>query len=229
MNRISRKKGFTLVELIVVIAIIGVLAAILIPTMMGFVRDSQITSANKAANEMSEALSQTLTKLDANGHGMLPTPTATSVIKVEISNASGTVTWKTTVSDTDNFINVGDVDWTVAGTEMSATDKVSDNVNMPQNLISLEMMNYFPELTSGYIWFAVSGGYVRAAYFNDQGDAVSQLETTFGDEGKLVATSTVDWERKLCTWNGEINGITEDGLIIGTSPALFIGQLEETE
>ena len=51
----SRKKGFTLVELVIVIAVVAILAAILIPTFSSLVRKANIASDTAVARNLNTA------------------------------------------------------------------------------------------------------------------------------------------------------------------------------
>ncbi|WMJ22105.1 prepilin-type N-terminal cleavage/methylation domain-containing protein [Paludicola sp. MB14-C6] len=63
----KNKKGFTLVELIIVIAIVAVLACIGIPSMIGFVNDSKEKAANADARSIATTAQAMLTDASIKG------------------------------------------------------------------------------------------------------------------------------------------------------------------
>ena len=64
-KKIRNKKGFTLIELIVVIAILGALVAIAVPRFGGFSRDAQDVADKATARTILSAV--TMAEADTNG------------------------------------------------------------------------------------------------------------------------------------------------------------------
>lgn len=61
-------RGFTLIELIVVTGIIGVLVAVLVPSMIGYVNESRLSTANANAKLAYSSTATWCAKSEVNGH-----------------------------------------------------------------------------------------------------------------------------------------------------------------
>lgn len=69
-NLKNRKKGFTLVEMVIVIAIIGILAAILIPTFINYVKEANRTSMINDTGIAVQTFTQAMVEIYSNGGGI---------------------------------------------------------------------------------------------------------------------------------------------------------------
>ena len=194
-------------ELIVVIAIIGVLAAILVPTLMGYVLSSHVTNANTTASKMRENVSYFLTQANADGYGMFISHTAVCDVDVTIVNSD----WQITTSNPGAFFTRGAITWTGSGSGKQGDSPAGKNA---ESILAIYLAELFRDVENGHCEFKLVGGVCFALYFTEDTTAPVPGMPGFGDGQP--------WAVQNYVWDGHNQGVSPSGFIVGTSPLLEI-------
>lgn len=89
LNKLKNKKGFTLIEMIVVIVIIGILAAVLIGSLTGYIRKSRVASAKMEAGNVLTAVQAYASENESKGVIKNPNNNDTNDISGYVSKLIG--------------------------------------------------------------------------------------------------------------------------------------------
>lgn len=221
-QKLKAKKGFTLVELIVVIAIIGVLAAILIPTMLGYVTSSRVTSVNSTAASIKNNIDTFLTNADTAGYGMLKGANNNSTLSITVTGG----TWTVTNPNAKAFHNGNGKTWAGKGTGTAGGTKVG--VAAPESLLAIELADLFPEVDTASIVAYVEGGKTLAvAYTADTSTALKQgtdcPSIKVGADGKTGGWAANKDGAVVFAWDNSTAGVSSSGFIVGTAPIVALG------
>lgn len=195
----ASKKGFTLIELVVVVAIIGVLAGLLVPTMLDAVTNSRIASAQQTAKVIRDRSAEFFTKMDTQMHTHVG-----EVQKVVITVDNGT--WSMTGGSA--------ADWVDGVNHWNTLPGVSNPGNDPRQ--NTELLSSLA-VSAQSIGTAYIEMYVEYAHVV----GVSVIEGASAPAGTMPAAQDFA-DRTFGYGGGDRAGRMQDGTIIGTAPILSL-------
>lgn len=125
----TRVKGFTLIELIIVIAIIGILAGILAPTMSTYYMKSRIKAANSNAKMVYNAAQTAVQKYISRDRTALASEKSefNGMILISYNGTNQSISWRTGYDAASTAATAGDPYATVA-------DAVNRTVSNAENI-----------------------------------------------------------------------------------------------
>lgn len=195
----ASKKGFTLIELVVVVAIIGVLAGLLVPTMFDAVTNSRIASAQQTAKVIRDRSAEFFTKMDTQMHTHVG-----EVQKVVITVDNGT--WSMTGGSA--------ADWVDGVNHWNTLPGVSNPGNDPRQ--NTELLSSLA-VSAQSIGTAYIEMYVEYAHVV----GVSVIEGASAPAGTMPAAQDFA-DRTFGYGGGDRAGRMQDGTVIGTAPILSL-------
>lgn len=148
MKKNQNNKGFSLVELIVVVAIMGVLMVVLAPALLRYVERARLQTDNSMIAEIANAIEIALT--DEDVINAIPAAGVT-IPFADTSSTDGTQTysWPAAASRTafhnELIATLGDAGFsTTSTTYRNAGDNITINVTITSGVATITVDNYWP-------------------------------------------------------------------------------------
>ena len=218
IRHLHKKKGFTIVELVVVMAVIGVLAAILVPVLLGVTIRANIGSANSTASEIKKQIGYFLTMTDADHKNyMLMSDGCREAFTFTVKDGN----WHIDAAQNPSAFSPDTVTWGNAADVDESTTTTSSQYG--EELLGMYLKNCFPELRNGVIRANCIKGVCVSVWYTPDTTDISDINDVpqFGTTAAWVDENGDEITKYR--WDGTQAGVSADGYIIGTAPMLDLG------